>query len=69
MSVRACSGCAYFREGWVSDTMHVSSQCRKNPPNIFLVPGDCRGARPEPKSFWPEVQAIDWCGDWLPRTS
>lgn len=45
-------------------------ECRKNPPQTFLIPGAPRGhiqmgqgqATITIQALWPPVQAAEWCG-------
>lgn len=35
-------------------------ECRALPPSAVPVDGTVR-------SYWPEVDKLDWCGSWVPR--
>lgn len=71
---RTCSGCKYFSMWTDLQTKQQATICRRNAPSVtsmaFPVPkpqeaGGGMGILWQHSTFWPMVNASDWCGEWV----
>ena len=47
----ACLTCKFYEPKYAE---YLDAQCRLNPPTVI----------DEGLYYWPEVEAVDWCGQW-----
>lgn len=66
---RRCDGCAYYVAA-----KHYYGECRRHAPAPAVPVGEYDVSSPWPEivpddyyvptSYWPEVNANEWCGEW-----
>jgi hypothetical protein len=53
---KTCTNCAYYHP---TDKDRLAGECRCKPPQVF--------ATNIGQTYWPKVDALDWCGQFLSR--
>ena len=59
MDEQSCEKCRFSRPKGDSATVRI---CKYNPPQIAVNVDDGDGS-----SYWPNVDAGEWCGQWKAR--
>ncbi len=55
--IPSCGTCRYGEPGITADDEQLILECRRYPPQLFVVNGDVART-------WPQMQSHDWCGEW-----
>lgn len=59
MTMPRCSDCKFFQE----DVVGGDGECRAAPPRLMVL-GDAQGESTLRASWWPDVKANAWCGNF-----